>query len=241
MAYQRAKTLRISIIMVAILATFGLITTLLPVKTSAATLQCDDQHFSRGESGACVERLQHMLNTVNKAGLKPDGKFGKQTKAAVIAWQKKQKATNKKMLVDGIAGPQTWGTLCAHKAEYQDLASRAGCNTPAPQTKKKTSNSNAANKSCVERTFSTRTNRSDTCVGYIQFMLNLGAGAGIKMDDKFGSDTKRAVTGFQSLKKIKADGAVGKTTWNKLCTHKLASTAQQDVYNEWARMAGCKL
>jgi peptidoglycan hydrolase-like protein with peptidoglycan-binding domain len=82
----------------------------------------------RNSHSACVVGIQGMLNTINNGGLN-EGKFDSKTKAAVIAWQKKQKQTNKKMKVDGIVGPQTWKTLCAHSGDqtYDALKNLVGC------------------------------------------------------------------------------------------------------------------
>lgn len=61
----------------------------------------------KGNSGRSVRTLQEQLNN---AGADPtlavDGRFGGATDAAVRAFQDRMGLT-----VDGIAGPQTWGTL----------------------------------------------------------------------------------------------------------------------------------
>ncbi|MFF9340423.1 MULTISPECIES: peptidoglycan-binding protein [unclassified Streptomyces] len=58
-----------------------------------------------GSSGQAVKAAQAQLN-VYGYGLKVDGAFGANTKAAVIAFQKKHR-----LQVDGVVGPQTWRTL----------------------------------------------------------------------------------------------------------------------------------
>lgn len=58
---------------------------------------------SRGES---VKKLQTLLNNCNNAGLNVDGIFGKNTRAAVIAFQK-----NHGLVPDGIYGPATAAKL----------------------------------------------------------------------------------------------------------------------------------
>jgi hypothetical protein len=60
----------------------------------------------RGSRGTAVRELQGLLKT---AGFDPgpiDGIFGSRTAAAVIGFQRARRLT-----VDGIVGPQTWGAL----------------------------------------------------------------------------------------------------------------------------------
>lgn len=58
-----------------------------------------------GDSGDAVRRLQEALNK-NGAQLEADGKFGPLTRAEVERYQ-----ASKALMVDGIAGPKTWGAL----------------------------------------------------------------------------------------------------------------------------------
>lgn len=51
--------------------------------------------------------LQKLLNAKASAGLTVDGYFGSGTYNAVRAYQ-----TSRSLYVDGIVGPQTWGSLC---------------------------------------------------------------------------------------------------------------------------------
>ena len=67
-----------------------------------------------GSRGVDVKTLQALLNS-NGANLAVDGKFGPITKAAVKSYQ-----AAKGLAVDGIVGPQTWGSLTG------------GGGTPAP-------------------------------------------------------------------------------------------------------------
>ena len=60
----------------------------------------------KGSRGKEVKLLQQKLG-----GLQVDGIFGKNTELAVIAYQAKHR-----LKVDGIVGPQTWGSLFGRKA-----------------------------------------------------------------------------------------------------------------------------
>ena len=59
-----------------------------------------------GNTGERVFAVQYLLNQRIGAGLATDGIFGAKTKAAVQAFQKKEK-----LPVDGIVGPMTWPKL----------------------------------------------------------------------------------------------------------------------------------
>jgi len=54
----------------------------------------------KGSIGDSVKTLQRLL------GITADGKFGKGTKAAVIAYQQKHG-----LAADGVVGPATWASL----------------------------------------------------------------------------------------------------------------------------------
>ncbi len=75
------------------------------------------QQVSYGSSGENVRKLQNLLNQQGYA-LDEDGVFGQKTRAAVKDYQKKND-----LLLDGIAGDQTWGSLMS-----------AGEKEPAAQT-----------------------------------------------------------------------------------------------------------
>ena len=62
--------------------------------------------LSKGCAGAEVERMQILLNALNKANLTVDGDFGKATEEAVTEYQSKF-WTNP----DGICGEKTWKKL----------------------------------------------------------------------------------------------------------------------------------
>ena len=70
----------------------------------------------RGMKGADVVLLQEALNRLG-AALTPDGRFGRQTEAAVRAFQKW-----KKIYADGVAGPRTYAVLAAAKNPDSEAA-----------------------------------------------------------------------------------------------------------------------
>lgn len=77
--------------------------------------------LSRGSQGPAVRVLQESLTTLGYNPGPVDGIFGPLTEAAVKAFQ-----TDRKITVDGIVGPQTWGEIAKALAEKQK--------PPAPPT-----------------------------------------------------------------------------------------------------------
>ncbi len=64
-----------------------------------------DEVLQRGDHGPAVKALQAQLNTLG-ADLYPDGIYGKKTRDAVMAFQKKHG-----LVADGIAGPKTYAVM----------------------------------------------------------------------------------------------------------------------------------
>lgn len=152
----------------------------------------------RGSTGSEVEQVQFWLSELaqfNSAlpNLTVDGNFGAATERAVKIFQQEQGLT-----ADGIVGQATWDALYD---AWLDMQSDLG-GTAWPGV--------------VLR-------RGDTGmeVRLVQFWLRLAADnytslAPINVDGSFGAATQNAVTGFQSLFGLTADGLVGRATWNKL-------------------------
>lgn len=65
----------------------------------------------RGSSGAAVSDLQRRLNAAGFSSGTVDGIFGSLTEAAVRSFQ-----SARRLSVDGIAGPNTWGALLGNAA-----------------------------------------------------------------------------------------------------------------------------
>ena len=77
------------------------------------------QEVSYGSSGENVKRLQNLLNQRGYT-LDEDGIFGEKTQAAVRDYQKKNN-----LLLDGIAGDETWGSLLSTKSQPQEQVTQA--------------------------------------------------------------------------------------------------------------------
>ena len=152
----------------------------------------------RGSSGSEVEQVQFWLSELaqfNSAlpDLTVDGSFGAATERAVKIFQQEQGLT-----ADGVVGQSTWNALYAAWVSMQsDLGGTAWPGV-------------------VLR-------RGDTGmdVRLVQYWLRLAAEnyaalSAVSVDGNFGAATQRAVTGFQTLFGLTADGLVGRATWNKL-------------------------
>jgi murein L,D-transpeptidase YcbB/YkuD len=67
---------------------------------------CKRQVLRLSSRGPCVTSLQRRLNVLGFNAGAPDGVFGNKTDAAVRSFQ-----ASKRLTVDGIVGPKTWGAL----------------------------------------------------------------------------------------------------------------------------------
>ena len=152
----------------------------------------------RGSTGSSVEQVQFWLSDLAQfdsslVRVSVDGSYGAATERAVRAFQQKQNLT-----ADGVVGQTTWNALYAAWVDAQsDLGGTAWPGT-------------------VLR-------RGDTGmeVRLVQFWLRLAADnysalRTVTVDGSYGAATVSAVTAFQSLFGLTADGVVGRSTWNKL-------------------------
>lgn len=187
-----------------------------PPKVSALT--CVQKDYLRGSTGTCVRYIQHMMNEVSDTTLKVDGKYGKLTHQAVLNWQALHYTTNKKMLVDGIVGDQTWATLCDKRALYPTTADKAGC-------KKSTTNTQAGSGAildCDQMILSaktTQTRRVQECTSYLRQMLNVVTNSQLNNTGTYNESVHKTIYAFQTSMKLKKDGITGANTWRALCTH----------------------
>ena len=152
----------------------------------------------RGSTGSSVEQMQFWLSDLAQfdsslVRVSVDGSYGAATERAVRAFQQKQNLT-----ADGVVGQTTWNALYAAWVDAQsDLGGTAWPGTALQ--------------------------RGDTGmeVRLVQFWLRLAADnysalRTVTVDGSYGAATVSAVTAFQSLFGLTADGVVGRSTWNKL-------------------------
>ena len=154
-----------------------------------------------GSSGASVALMQQHLNSlanlytgINK--LTVDGRFGANTKNAVIRFQK-QFSLNP----DGVIGRLTWNSILA-----VDNALMSG---------------NATDVTTRYNGLLTTNSRGDQ-VRFLQSYLNKIREKNnymwptLTVDGIYGRNTALAVSGFQTVSGIAVDGKVGQNTWNKV-------------------------
>jgi len=206
-----------------------------PTKASAATL-CTQRVLQEGSNNSCVPHLKAMLNKLTGSKLTlTNTQFGPLTKKAVIAWQADRQKSNKKMLVDGVVGPQTWGSLCAVQGNFVDAANKVGCNQPPTP--------------CSKRTFSVQS-RLDAagkdCVNVIRQMLNHRVNAGLGATGLYNKDVAAQAIALQKIMRqndatIKVDGIVGKQTWKALCAFSPEKESPRIAYTNLRESAGCAL
>ena len=151
---------------------------------AAAAAQPTVYSGSRGES---VKTLQEKLNAKGYNAGSVDGIFGKNTREAVMAFQKANG-----LAADGIVGKLTWAKL------YDTTAA-----LPAASTATGT------------QPMVYRGSRGDA-VRRLQELLNKKGFDCGAVDGIFGSKTYAAVVAFQKANGLGADGIVGPLTWGKL-------------------------
>ena len=163
----------------------------LPGQRPAGTLR-------RGSSGETVRLAQYFLRVIalyddELPPITIDGIYGSATENAVRTFQKMQGLT-----VDGIIGPATWNALYER---FLGINQATGLAVSYPGTPLKIGS------------------RGDN-VRLVQEYLNALAGAyplpRVTVDGIYGSATENAVTAFQRLFGLAADGIVGPRTWERL-------------------------
>ena len=151
---------------------------------AAAAAQPTVYSGSRGES---VKTLQEKLNAKGFNAGSVDGIFGKNTQAAVMAFQKANG-----LAADGIVGKLTWAKLYDTTAALPAASTAAGTQPTVY-----------------------RGSRGDA-VRKLQELLNKKGFDCGAVDGIFGSKTYAAVVAFQKANGLGADGIVGPLTWGKL-------------------------
>lgn len=152
--------------------------------SAAAAAQPTVYSGSRGES---VKTLQEKLNAKGFHAGSVDGIFGRNTRAAVIAFQNANG-----LAADGIVGRLTWAKL------YDTTAA-----LPAASTATGT------------QPMVYRGSRGDAVRRLQELLHKKGFDCGA-VDGIFGSKTYAAVVAFQKANGLSADGIVGPLTWGKL-------------------------
>ena len=151
---------------------------------AAAAAQPTVYSGSRGES---VKTLQERLNAKGYNAGSVDGIFGKNTQAAVMAFQKANG-----LAADGIVGKLTWAKLYDTTAALPSASTATGTQPMVY-----------------------RGSRGDA-VRRLQELLNKKGFDCGAVDGIFGSKTYAAVVAFQKSNGLGADGIVGPLTWGKL-------------------------
>lgn len=157
------------------------------VSTSAPAAPAKLPTLLLGSRSSDVKTLQEMLNAKGYNAGSVDGIFGRNTRAAVIAFQNANG-----LAADGIVGKLTWAKL------YDTTAA-----LPAASTATGT------------QPMVYRGSRGDA-VRKLQELLNKKGFDCGAVDGIFGSKTYAAVMAFQKANGLSADGIAGPLTWGKL-------------------------
>jgi len=166
-----------------------------------------------GDNGAQVTALQQALNSLGYYKGSIDGNYGKATEEAVKRFQK-----NRKMSIDGIAGPGTLAALFGKQSASQQSTAKTPNSTPAVASALQSTASGVTYskvKSLSEiHGVPTAVRPGDTSadVAKVQQALNvLGYYNGV-IDGSYGSSTEKAVKAFQKNRGLSQDGIAGSGT-----------------------------
>ena len=137
--------------------------------------------IAEGATGATVRWAQYLLVNRGLTYSQIDGDFGAATKAAVEKFQR-----GRKLSVDGIVGPATWGALGGDRAEPPTLAQGSQGSVVG---------------------------KLQTALNGGRGVFAPKTDPVLKVDGIYGPDTAAAVRGAQGQAKVSADGIAGLQTW----------------------------
>ena len=151
-----------------------------------------------GSTGEDAKNVQNRLKELGYYTGTADGKFGKESVAALKSFQ-----TNNGLTSDGVAGTTTYQKLYSSEAVPYATATPKPTATPTPAP--------------TASTWTTlRPGMSGDKVKQLQEnLIQLGYLSG-KPDGKYGDDTTAAVKAFQKANKLTADGVAGTATQKAL-------------------------
>jgi peptidoglycan hydrolase-like protein with peptidoglycan-binding domain len=154
--------------------------------------------LQEGSTGSAVTKLQQRLKTLKFYTGAVDGKFGANTKAAVIKFQQSKAVQFNDVTVDGIVGYVTEAAIQRDIWLSQRQPIQQGSQGKDVQLLQQ----------ILEK--------ADD-INKDQGQWNVPGGFGVgRVDGVFGATTKAAVIKFQQVQKLKADGVVGTLTWDRL-------------------------
>lgn len=153
-----------------------------------------------GSKGTRVTLLQQALNQLGFSAGKVDGRYGTGTQQAVTAFQRAQGLS-----ADGKAGKQTLQRM------EKVLAGEVSNVTPAPATPTPTPNPYGTVPSRTLR----KGYQGDDVKSVQSRLKTLGYYTG-KVDGKYGTGTMAAVSAFQAVNGLHADGLAGTSTYKVL-------------------------
>lgn len=154
----------------------------------------------RGYTGNDVLSVQKQLKSLGYYTSTLDGVYGSGTMASVSAFQKKNNLS-----VDGLVGSKTYTRI---------FSSSAVSNTTTPEQPSNPGGSDSGSTDTGTYT-SLSLGATGTAVKNMQKALK-DLGYNVSADGNFGAQTKIAVTAFQKLNGLTADGVAGALTQEKL-------------------------
>lgn len=166
---------------------------------SAATLSTTHQILNKGDVGQSVEAVQEKLHGLGLYNDSIDGIYGVNTRSAVRKYQ-----SSHGLVVDGIAGPHTLGSMFGSAATTKAA-------TSATSTKSTNAYVNHGDRGQAVKNVQTKLKS----LGYLKGSV----------DGIFGPQTESAVKSFQRAHHLTADGVVGPKTESALSSAKASTTS----------------
>jgi len=163
-----------------------------PIVSAPIYAPPNDGMLRLGSTGAEVSELQRQLRTLGEH-VDVDGEFGPQTDAALRHFQ-----AGHGLVVDGVAGPLTWGALAA--AAPNVSVPSAGSGIPG----------------WPGRFLVLGSVGSDVRTWQQRMAQRL---AHLAVDGEYGPESRDACVAFQSRYGLEVDGVVGPETWNAAWTN----------------------
>jgi peptidoglycan hydrolase-like protein with peptidoglycan-binding domain len=175
--------------------------------------------LQKGNDCPQVKDAQTALRDLGYFSGRCDGKFGEDTEAAVVAFQKRNAIG-----ADGVAGGETQRILYSGLARVSESLTESA--STAITSTQDTSSTTGASTGTTAASVTLKKGMSGTAVKAMQSMLkNLGY-ITFTPDGVFGSGTEKAVIEFQSRNGLSADGKVGAATLSAMSSSRAVAAVK---------------
>ena len=178
--------------------------------TTTADSSASSSGFTRtlrkGYSGSDVSSVQTQLKALGYYTSTVDGVYGTGTMAAVSAFQKKNSLS-----ADGLVGSKTYAAIFSSSAVSNTSTSTTSDTTTTDSSSSSSTSSDSGSSTYTSLSYGA----SGDAVKALQKALK-ALGYNVVVDSDYGALTQSAITAFQKLNGLTADGVAGALTQEKL-------------------------